>query len=395
MKLVWLFLLAPFLLYTSTAAAGITPSLPTDTAHFYTKHSFDVQKYKLDIGLYQCYFSPFPKSFSAQQRITLRVDSALNSISLNAINTSIVIDSVRLAGTSFTHVHDTLKILLDRTYQPGENLEISIFYRHNNVNDQGFYAFYGTVYTDSPPEGARKWMPCWDRPSDKSTWELTARVPLSVRLGSTGRLADSTISGDTICYHWLSDIPVATYLITLSSKINFLVHTRYWHKSANPNDSVPVRIYYKPGENIATIDTTIIPLTNFFAQKFGDYPFEKIGFATMNTTFPWGGMENQSLVNLRPNGYSDLNLIAHEHSHQWFGDLITCGTWADIWLNEGFGTYCQNLWVEHNEGQVAYKASMDALANYYLSANPGWPLYHPEWAMHTPDGNTLYNQAIS
>lgn len=395
MKILFLILVWPFLFVATSVSAIQPPSIPPDTAHFYTRHSFNVLKYNLDLGLYHCYFDPYPKSFSARQLITLQADSALSVIMLNALNTSMIIDSVKLAGTSFLHDLDTLKIFLDRTYQPGEILDVSIFYRHKNVNDKGFYASFGTVYTDSPPEGARKWMPCWDRPSDKAKWELTARVPLSVRLGSTGALADSIISGDTISYHWISEIPVATYLITLASKVNFQVHVRYWHKLSDPNDSIPVRIYYKPGENIKKIDTTIIPITNFFSQKFGDYPFEKIGFATMNTTFPWGGMENQSMVNLMPNGYSDLNLIAHEHSHQWFGDMITCGTWADIWLNEGFGTYCQNLWLEHQSGTAAYRSSMNALANYYLNNNPGWPLYHPEWAIHTPTGGILYNQAIT
>jgi aminopeptidase N len=136
-------------------------------------------------------------------------------------------------------------------------------------------------------------------------------------------------------------------------------------------------------------------MTNFYAEKFGDYPFEKIGFATLNGSFPWGGMENQSMVNLMPGGYSNEDLIAHEHSHQWFGDLITCGTWADIWLNEGFGTYCQNLWLEHESGQEAYRTNMNSTASNYLSHNTGWPLYHPEWAIHTPTGNTLYNQAVT
>ena len=381
---------------SARSATAITPSTtPTGTAHFYTKHSYDVLKYKLDIGLYPCFFAPFHKTFSARQTLTFRVDSVINTIVLNAINTSLAIDSVRLAGISFSHVNDSLKIRLNRTYQPGEIVNVSIFYRHFNVSDKGFFANDGSVYTDSPPEGARKWMPCWDRPSDKATWELNARVPVSVRLGSNGRLADSTISGDTISYHWVSDIPISTYLITLSSKVNYQIHNKYWHKLSSPDDSVPVRIYYTTGENIEPIDTTIIHLTDYFSEKFGDYPFEKIGFATMNATFPWGGMENQTMVNLMPDGYKDDNLIAHEHSHQWFGDLITCGTWADIWLNEGFGTYCQNLWVEHSSGFEAYRKGMISLANFYLAHNPGWALYHPEWAIHTPSGNMLYNQAIS
>ncbi|MCX6305566.1 MAG: M1 family aminopeptidase [Bacteroidetes bacterium] len=384
-----------FLTVTNCVCASNIRYNPADTAHFYTLHSYDVLKYRLEINLYQCFQTPYPKTFIANEVITVKVDSALGSIRLNANTQSLAIDSVSLAGVSFTHLANILDITLDRTYQPGEVLDLRIYYQHKNVKDNGFFVSSGFVFTDSPPEGARKWMPCWDRPSDKATWELVARVPLSVRLGSTGILADSAIIADTIIYHWKSDIPVSTYLITFTSRTNFLVHTIYWHKLSNPADSLPVRIYYKNGENLAMIDSTIIPLTNFYSAKFGDYPFEKIGFATLDGSFLWGGMENQSMVNLMPGGYGDADLIAHEHSHQWFGDLITCGTWADIWLNEGFGTYCQNLWVEHASGYEAYRTSMNTLAGYYLAHNPGWPVYHPEWAIHTPTGNTLYNQAIT
>lgn len=377
------------------ASASPADSDTPDTSRYQARHSFDVLKYSLDINLFQCFQTPFSKTFAAKEVVTFRVDSTLNSIQLNANNSSLIIDSVRMAGTSFEHMTNLLRIYLDRTYQPGEVVHVQIFYRHKNVNDNGFFVSSGFVFTDSPPEGARKWLPCWDRPSDKATWELFAHVPSAVRLGSTGSLADSVMDADTLTYHWVTDNPVSTYLITITSSLNFNVHTKYWHKLSDPADSIPVRLYYKANENLAVIDSIINPLTDFFSGKFGDYPFEKIGFATLNGSFPWGGMENQSMVNLMPGGYNDINLVAHEHSHQWFGDLITCGTWADIWLNEGFGTYCQNLWVEHSLGYQAYRNSMNAVANYYLAHNPGWPLYHPEWAINTPNGNTLYNQAVT
>jgi aminopeptidase N len=395
MKTLTLCLLWLFLSVTSIVHASKDELNPHDTSHFNTLHSFDVLKYRLEINLFQCFQTPYSKTFTAKEEITIRVDSVLNSIQLNANTLSLTIDSVSLAGSSFTHQANILSVFFERNYQPGEIATIRIYYRHNNISDNGFYASAGFVFTDSPPEGARKWLPCWDRPFDKAAWELNARVPLAARLGSTGMLADSTVTADTLSYHWVSNIPVSTYLMCFTSSINFLVHKMYWHKLTNPADSIPVRIYYKAGESLALIDTTINHLTNFFSEKFGDYPFEKIGFATLNSSFPWGGMENQTMVNLMPGGYSDANLIAHEHSHQWFGDLITCGTWADIWLNEGFGTYCQTLWVEHTSGYETYKGNMNSLAGYYLAHNPGWPLYHPEWAIHTPNGNTLYNQAIT
>jgi len=370
-------------------------AVPADTAHFYMKHSYDVLNYDLDFNLFGCYLAPYPHSFSASEVVTLKADSAIAVIKLNALNNSLEIDSVRQAGISFIHISDTLYITLDRTYSTGEVLSVKIFYRHKDVADQGIYTGNGFVFTDFPPEGARKVFPCWDRPSDKATTEIRARISSVARLGSTGILSDSTVSGDTISYHWVNDQPVATYLITLTSKSACLIDRSYWHNPENPDDSVPSLLYYRSGENIVNARQNVLDITDFYSEKFGRYPFGKIGFCTLNALFAWGGMENQTMVNLMPGGFLDVSLIAHEHSHQWFGDLITCGTWADIWLNEGFGTYCAQLWTEHTSGYGTYKNKMNQLANYYLTYNPGWALYNPIWAIHTPSGNELYNTATT
>ncbi len=382
--------LSAYCLQTSLHAVSLT----SDTAHWYMKHSYDVLNYKLNLDIYNTYFSPYSKAFTAREVITLRVDSALNSISLNAVNTSLQIDSVRDAGVSFTHANDTLKVQLNRTYQPGEILDVRISYQHKNITDNAFYSINGFVYTDCPPEGARKWFPCWDRPADKALTDITVKVPLTVRLGSTGLLSDSTITADSLYYHWVSGDPVSTYLITLTSKSGFAITKKYWHHPSNPNDSIPLCLYYTPGDNIANAMTSVPLITDFYSLKFGEYPFEKIGFATLNGSFPWGGMENQTMVNLQPGGYSDNSLIAHEHSHQWFGDMITCGTWADIWLNEGFGTYCDKLYTEYSISYIAYKSAMNTLGSYYLGHNPGLPIYNPSWAIHTPSASLLYSTAL-
>ena len=383
-----------FVIFGSFSFSTMIRANTADTAHWYMEHSYDVLQYKLEVDLYDNFGAPFPKTFSASGIITFRVDSTLNSIQLNAVSTSLEIDSTGLAAISYTHTNDTLTLQLDQTYNPGDIVEVKIWYRHLNVADQGLYVSNGFVFTDFPPEGARKVFPCWDRPSDKATWDLTAKVPVNVRLGSTGFLADSTVVADTIWYHWVSDNPVATYLISWTSYGNWNINVSYWNNIYNPNDSIPIWLYKKPTENITNALQNIPLMTDFFAEKFGVYPFTKIGFATI-TSFPWAGMENQTMVNLKPNGYNDQPLIAHEHSHMWFGDLITCGTWADIWLNEGFATYCAQLWLEDQNGYAAYKNKMNSLASSYLSSNPGWPLYNPGWAIQTPSANALYNVAVS
>jgi len=389
-------LLLSVLFIMTTVSAGTNPSgkkTQTDTAHIYMHHSYDVLKYTLDLDIYHCFSTPPHKDFTAKETITFKVDSVLGSVNLNAMNRSIAIDSVGMAGISFTHLSNILTIQLNRTFQSGEIVTANIYYHHKDVSDSAFYAAGGYVFTDAPPEGARKWFPCWDRPSDKALVDIRAKVPSNVRLGSNGSLADSLQVSDTIWYHWISRDPVSTYLVTISSKINFLLDIVYWHLPGHPDDSIPVRFYYKYPEIPAPMEQLIIPLTNFYSEKFGMYPFEKIGFATLNSYFQWGGMENQTMINLRSNGWQE-GLISHEFSHQWFGDLITCGTWADVWLNEGFATYCESLWIEHTTGYSAYKTNLDKQADYYLQYNPGLPIYNPAYAIQTPDPNTLYSTEL-
>jgi len=359
-----------------------------------TPHSFNVLNYKLDLDLYLCYSSPYSHLFEGKNIITFSVDSTLSSISLNAVNTSLIIDSVGLSGISFIHVNNLLTIQLDRVYNPGEIVTVKINYHHKDVTDNAFYAKNGFVFTDCEPEGARKWFPCWDSPSDKATLDLTAKVPASVKLGSNGILADSILIADTLWYHWISNQNVATYLMVITSKVDYNLDILYWHKISNPSDSIPIRFYYNQGEHPETVENKILDMTDWFSQKFCEHPFDKNGFATLNDQFTWGGMENQTLTSFCPNCWSE-GLAAHEFAHQWFGDMITCSTWADIWLNEGFASWSEFFWFESYQGYSSYKSGIDAYAADYFYSNGGYAISVPSWATHTPTSDTLFNWAIT
>jgi len=367
-------------------------------ASLITPHNpFNIIHYKLDFDLYNNFLTPFPRSFNASEVVTFRVDTALNSIHLDAVNSSLVIDSVSMSAVSFTHSNNVLNIQLDNTYQPDDTVDIKIYYHHLNVNDQAFYAANGFVFTTNAPEGARRWLPSVDHPSDKATFELIAKMPSNVKFGSNGRLADSTLAADTIYHHWISRDPIATYLMTLSGKVNYNLDIIHWQNPFSQGDSIPIRFYWNSGEslvNLNNIKTKIIPMMTHFSELFGEYPFEKNGFATLNNQFPWSGMEDQTLIHLCPNCWNE-DLVAHEFAHQWFGDLISPATWSDVWLNEGFATYCEALWLEYTNGYSAYKQEINIHAGNYLGSNPGWPIYNPVWAEVTPDINTLYNYAIT
>lgn len=358
------------------------------------KHSFDVTHYALTVDLYNNYTAPYPNSFVASNAITLKADSAITQITINAENASIAIDSVRPASYSFSHVGDLLQISFNQTYQPGDTVRLTVYYNHNDVQDNGFYANDGFVFTDSEPVGARRWMPCYDWPSDKATFELRAKVPANVLLASNGLLKDSVKTADTIRYHWVSRDPVSTYLMIITSKADFRLKTTYWHPPLHPQDSVPMRFYYNDGENPQGIIDIMSPMCDFFSNTFTEHPFEKNGFATLSSEFAWGGMENQTLTSLCPGCWSEM-LAVHEFAHQWFGDMITCATWADLWINEGFATYSEALWLEHTQGTMAYKNEINGDADYYLNNNPGWAISEPSWSTTPPSLNVLFNYAIT
>jgi len=359
------------------------------------KHKFDVLDYKLNLDLRSCFISPYPKSFNGSVIVTFRVDTALSSITLNAVNTSMTINSVGLSGVSFTHTSNILTVNLNRTYNPGEVTQVLINYQHLNVTDNAFYAGNGGVFTDNEPEGARKWFPCWDKPSDKATVDITIKAPANAKVGSVGRLNDSLVTGDTIYYHWISRDPVTTYLTVITGKVNYNLNIVLWQMISNPSVYIPIRFYYNSGENPTSIQNIIGPMTTHFSQKYGEFPFEKNGFtAAPAPGFTWGGMENQTLTTLCANCWS-ANLVSHEHAHQWFGDMISPATWADIWLNEGFATYSEAIWYEYTGGYSSYKSDINSDASSYISGNPGWPIYNPDWAINTPPNGTLFNTAIT
>ena len=359
-------------------------------------HRFTILNYKISLDIYNCFLSPYPTSYKGTVTIQAIVDSTLDSIALNAYNYSLVIDSVALSGASFTHSNDILTIQLDRTYNQGETFYVQINYHHLNVFDGAFYASNGFVVTDCEPERARNWFPCLDRPSDKASLDMTFKVPLNARCASNGRLNDSTILGDSLFYHWVSRDPIATYLFSVVGGINYKTDILYYHKIPNPFDSIPVRLYYSQGENNSNVKNVILPMTTFYSQTFGEYPFEKIGFSSVpGFISPFcGGMENQTIINLFCSSWDD-DLAAHEFAHQWFGDAVTCGTWADIWLNEGFATYCQALWKGYKGGYNSYKDMILNFSNNYLTNNPGWAMYNPSWAINVPGGDTLFYYATT
>ena len=355
----------------------------------------DVQSYSVNVDLVKCFTPPYPNIFKAKETVRIKSTGTINEVMLNAVNTSLNISSVNGAAKSFTHSNNILTIALDRTYNDGEEFSIDIAYDHKQIKDTSFFTGNGLMFTDCEPEYARRWLPCVDKPIDKATFELTAKVPAGVLLVSNGDLLDSIPSGEFVTYKWGTKYPVATYLMNMTGKTNFTLNIMD-HKDNVNNRTIPVRYYYQSGIDNHVPDAVykMNDVIELYSKLFGPYPFEKIGYASLDKQFAWGGMENQTIITLCPNCWQ-LDLLAHEFGHHWFGDLISPTDWTDIWLNEGFATFCESLLAEMQDGTKGYKANLHKDFAEYQFRNPHRPVYNPEWRVNVPPTAILFDDAIT
>lgn len=254
---------------------------------------------------------------------------------------------------SFTqHADDRLEIQLGQGLAKGVLDSVSVSYegapRRSAFGSftQSFHSGSPIISTLSEPYGALDWWPCKQSLDDKiDSIDVHVRTPAAYRAASNGLLVEEIQEGTEKIYHWKHRYPIPAYLIAVAVT-NYAVYSDYVPVAGrNP---IEVLNYVYP-ENLSSYKTqtpATIGIMQLFNQLFGLYPFadEKYGHAQ----FPFGGgMEHQTMSFM--GGFSHL-LQAHELAHQWFGDKITCGSWSDIWLNEGFATYLEGLTYQYGLG---------------------------------------------
>lgn len=305
------------------------------------------------------------------------------------LHPSLTLDSVKVNGTAAAAVtvNGTFKeCALVNAVPNGASFTAEIWY-HGTPTATGTSAIgegistgqspsWGSrvTWTLSEPYSAYEWWPCKQSLTDKiDSLDVWITVGDSLKAGSNGLLKQVTpIAGNRLRYEWKHRYPIDYYLI--SATVAKYVDYSFYAQPAGSVDSVLVQNYIYDNPQTLPFFKQQIDLTkNFienFSQVYGPYPFENEKYGHCMAPFG-GGMEHQTMTS---QGSFSFTLTAHELAHQWFGDKVTCGSWRDIWVNEGFASYSEYIAYEQQQQAAQARQHMDGYHTSAMSA-PGGSVY--------------------
>jgi aminopeptidase N len=294
----------------------------------------------------------------------------------------LVLDAVDLEVASVVRVTDrdglahrstseSLEITIEPPLRAGDELEFAVEYAVRNPRRGMYFIEHEPkhVWTQCQDTDARFWFPCFDYPTGKQTTSATIVVPNGhFALGNGALVSRTEGQGETV-YRYEQRVPHPTYLVTMVAGP--------FSEIAQPHARVPVYYYTLPGREAdgerAFGNTP--RMLDVFEQTIGvPYPYERYSQIAV-ADFIFGGMENTSATTQTDRvlhderahlDFSSDFLASHELAHQWFGDLVTCRDWAHAWLNEGFATYCEAVWLEADKGWDEYLYDVYGVVQRYL-----------------------------
>ena len=308
--------------------------------------------------------------------MTLDLSHALRVRAVTVTTTAAVKSKV----ARFRHTNDKLRITFDIPIPVDEEFSLKIRYQGNprpvrsTWGEIGWEELSNGSLVASQPCGARSWFPCDDTPDEKATYEFFIRADAGYTVVANGRLVGKHAVGSRVRWHYQATAPMASYLAA--------IHVGNFQRVSLSGARVPI-YGYVPRNLLPSFKADFADqatMVQAFEALFGPYPFDS--YSVVIT-------EDELEIPLEAQGLSSFGanhargdktwerLIAHELSHQWFGNSLGLAQWDDIWLNEGFACYAEWLWFEHSQGKPAavsayeHYTQLAAKPQDLLLANPG------------------------
>lgn len=333
-----------------------------------------------DLTYHKLEFTVDPSQFYIAGKVTSTYTALANMSTVTFdLSSELTVLSVKKNNVNLTfsqNANNELIITLPSVQATGTSATVEITYE-GAPPSTGFGSFEATdhagepvMWTLSEPFGAMEWWPCKQDLNDKiASIDVFITAPTALVAVSNGLQQAKVNNGDgTSTTHFHHNYPIPAYLIAIAVT-NYTIYTQQAGLGTVASPFFPIVSYLYPEEAASSqADLAVTPaIMNFYEATFVPYPFraEKYGHAQ----FGWaGGMEHTTVSFM---GGFDRGLIAHEMAHQWFGDKVTCGTWKDIWLNEGFATYLASMVIENFDGEAAFISDKSSKINSITSQAGG------------------------
>jgi aminopeptidase N len=350
----------------STAQGGV--GSPDSSDPYFPSNGnggYDVQNYEISLDI-----DPANGRIVGSEAVTAKAQEDLVSFYLDLIGLDV--SGVQVDGTSaaIDRSGQELKITPAASVTSGAQFTVTVSYSgvptglQSKLFAMGWQTVGGGSFTMDEPQGAATWFAANDTPADKATYTFHLTVPDGYTAAANGVLMNTETTGTGQTFTWRMDRPMASYLAAVDVG-------KFTVDSSTSSGGVPIRNYF--ATDIASVARTTFSQTgemiDYFVSLFGPYPFAAYGVAVPDGSTDGAAMENQTLSLFGRDVVEYMNrrgtdpierptFISHELAHQWFGDSVTIETWNDIWLNEGFATYCSWLWLEHDQGEQVFNAQV-------------------------------------
>jgi aminopeptidase N len=351
---------------TLPSAQGFNRQRSYDVQHYLIRTEFDRQN-KIVFGDTTVTLKPLKDGFS-----TVELDAAEFNYEFVGLENG--------KKLTYTQLGEKLTVFLDRAYSKEELISLrfvyscspkkGIYFIDGARQDDGKVLWYDQIWTQNEPEEAHHWFPSYDFPDDKATSEQFIMVePEEIAIANGELMEIIQKPNGKKTFHYKMNLPHSVYLISF-------VVGRY-SKVEDKYRNIPLGFYVYPGQE------SIVPkafgktkeMMRIFEELTGvEYPFNKYD-QTIVARFRFGGMENITATTLAdteilavsffPDSVEDL--VSHELAHSWFGNLVTCRNWAELWLNEAFATYMEAAYREKMYGRQEYLKKIEADARGYFA----------------------------